>query len=363
MTHRATLGPVLLEALAATVRRHATGPRPSFTAAHVLVLADGRPVAEVVHGVEAAFADPHGTPLTDTTPVTLETRFDLASITKLFTAAVLLEELADHGIDVDAPVTDALPDYHDERRREIRFRQLLTHASGLPAVWPGWRERLTPEEATRAVLGLLPTLPPGEAHVYSCIGYIHAGLAAEALAGRPLDDLLRRIIDPLGMRSTGYCPAPGTPVAATEWQEHPAPGITRGSVHDETARALGGVAGNAGIFATAGDLARFGEELRTGARGVLRESTRTLMTRPLAHGPGYEQAAGPRIGDRANFGQLADAALGHTGFTGTMLLVAPRTNLTLVVLTNAVHPDRRWNDPSVLRRDVAAVLAENGYAP
>jgi len=352
---------VLLDALTATVRRHAAGPRPSFTAADVLVLVDGEPAAEVVHGVEAAFSDAQGTPVAQPVEVTAGTRFDLASITKLFTAALLLEELADHGLDLDAPVAEVLPEYRDPARGDVRFRHLLTHTSGLPPVWPGWRDSPSPEQARRAVLGVQPAAPPGTAHVYSCVGYLHAGFAAEALAGAPLDELLRRrITGPLGLDSTGYLPPPGTPAAATEWQELPAPGITRGAVHDEAARALGGVAGNAGIFATAHDLARVGEALRVGAPGVLRESTRALMTSPLVHGPAYGQAAGPRLADRANFGRLAEHGLGHTGFTGTMLLVVPGAGGTLVVLTNAVHPDRRWNDPSVVRRDLAAVVAGNG---
>lgn len=355
--------PVLSDALAATVRRHADGPRPSFTAADVLVLSAGNPIAEVVHGVEAAFSDAHGTPRPETTAVTAETRFDLASITKLFTAALLLEELADHGLNLRTPVADVLPAYREEGRQGVRFGHLLTHTSGLPAVWPGWRERPTPEQARQAVLDLRPITAPDETHVYSCIGYLHAGFAAEALAGQPLDALLRRrLTGPLGLTSTGYRPPPGTPVAATEWQEYPAPGITSGEVHDETARSLGGVAGNAGIFATARDLAHFGEALRVGAPGVLRESTRALMSRPLVDGPSYQQAVGPRLADTANFGRLAPGGLGHTGFTGTMLLVDPRMGLTLVVLTNAVHPNRQWNDPSVFRRDVAAVVAENGGA-
>lgn len=353
---------MLPEALAATVQRHAAGPRPSFSAAHVLVLVDGAPMAEVVHGVEAAFADESGTPLHDSVAVTPDTRFDLASITKLFTAAVVLEALAEHGLDLRTPVADVLPAYRDAGRRDVQVGHLLTHTAGLPPVWAGWRDGPDPERARRAVLDVRPVTAPGERYVYSCIGYLHAGFAAEELAGRPLDELLRRrVTEPLGMTSTGYRPPPGTPVAATEWQSHPTPGITRGAVHDETARAVGGVAGNAGIFATARDLARFGEWLRTGAGGAAHDSTHALMTRPLTHGPGYAQAAGPRIADAANFGRLSDGSLGHTGFTGTMLLIDPRRMLTLVVLTNAVHPSRAWNDPSVFRRDVAAVVAENGF--
>ena len=348
---------MLADALVGTVRHHLAGPRPSFSAASVLVLVGGEVVAEVVQGVEAAYADAAGTPQAGAAAVTPDTRFDLASITKLFTAAVLLEVLADRGLDPDSSVTDALPGYP----RGVRFVHLLTHTAGMPPVWSGWREAPDPQEARRRVLDLAPVAPPGGASVYSCVGYLHAGFAAEALAGRPLDALVaQRITGPLGMTVTGFRPAPGTPVAATEWQEHPAPGMTHGAVHDETARALGGVAGNAGIFATARDLARYGEALRTGAPGVLRESTRGWMTSPLVPGDGYGQAAGPRLADRTNFGRLAEGSFGHTGFTGTMLLVNPDRDLTLVVLTNRVHPSRKWSDPSMFRREVAAVVAGNG---
>jgi CubicO group peptidase (beta-lactamase class C family) len=320
---------VLQDELAENVRRHAAGRRPSFTAAQVLVVVDGTPAADVVHGLEAAYADAAETPSGDAAAVTPDTRFDLASVTKLFTAAVLLEVLADHGLSLETPVGDVLPAY---RGRDTRFGHLLGHTAGLPPVWSGWREAADPADARRRVLALAPVAAAGVAHVYSCVGYMHAGFAAEELAGVGLDVLVaRRITGPLGMTATGYRPAPGTPVAATEWQEHPAPGITRGAVHDEAA----------------------------GAPGVLRESTRSLMSQPLpspAARPDYLQAAGARLADPAGYGPLAAGSLGHTGFTGTMLLVNPERSLTLVVLTNRVHPSREWNDPSVFRQDVAGVV-------
>ncbi|MBO9577189.1 MAG: beta-lactamase family protein [Microbacteriaceae bacterium] len=344
------------------VRRHTAGPRPAFTAAQILVLVDGEPIAELVHGVEQAYSDADGAPAADQVPVTTATRFDIASVTKLLTAALLLEELADHGLGLESRVRDVLPEYRGTEREDIRFRHLLAHTAGLPPTWGGWRAGPGPEQARAALLALAPGTAPGTVHAYSCIGYLHAGFAIEALAGEPLDAVLRRrIAGPLRLAATGYRPERDEPVAATEWQERPRPGITRGAVHDETARALGGVAGNAGVFATARDLARFGEELRTGAHGVLRETVRTLMQRPIAPAglqPAYEQAAGPRLADSANFGRLADGGVGHTGFTGTMLLMHPARRLSLVALTNRVHPNREWSDPSVFRRDLADAVIE-----
>jgi CubicO group peptidase (beta-lactamase class C family) len=353
-----------VELLVETIRRHAAGSRPSFTAAQVFVLLDGQPAADLVHGVQQAYADAAGTPFPNAAAVTADTRFDLASITKLFTAAIVLEVLADHDLTIETPVAEVLPAYREDSRRDIRFRHLLTHTAGLPPVWLGWQEGPTPEQARRRLLTVRPGAAPDEAHVYSCVGYIHAGFAAEELTGQRLDELLaERISGPLGMAATGFTPAPGTPTAATEWQERPVPGMTRGVVHDETARALGGIAGNAGVFSTAHDLARFGEALRTGEGGVLRESTRELMTRrvaPAGINPAYEQAAGPRIADAANFGRLASGACGHTGFTGTMLLLHAGRRLTLVTMTNWVHPCRDLTDPGAFRRDVAGILASRG---
>ena len=152
-----------------------------------------------------------------------------------------------------------------------------------------------------------PAASVGSAHRYSCVGYIWAGFAAEALAEAPLDRVVRaRVLDPLGMSQTGFGPDASlrVSIAATEFQ--PQRGLVHGEVHDETAWALGGVSGNAGLFGTAGDLLRFAEALRCGGRlggrQALAPAVASALTTPFA-APGlaeYGQALGARVGDEAD---------------------------------------------------------------
>ncbi|MBM0235975.1 serine hydrolase [Micromonospora sp. ATA32] len=180
-------------------------------------------------------------------------------------------------------------------------------------------------------------------------------------------------------RARADLPAPGTdrhwfpartrtrgPAAATEYQPHIGRGMLRGSVHDENSWSLGGTAGNAGLFGTAADVARFGEMLRQGGAvdevRVLRPDTVAEMTRdqlPPPIDPGFRHGLGVRIGDLHWMGTLATAgAYGHTGFTGTSLLVDPSRDLVVVLLTNRVHPSREWSDIAEIRRAVAEFAAD-----
>lgn len=330
-----------------------------YSAAQFVLVREGEAPVRLALGHAARYAGPDAAPIPDDAlePVTESTRFDIASLTKLLTAAVALETLATHGIDLDEPAARHLPAF---AHSDVSIRHLLTHTSGLPAVWGGWREGPTPDEALTAVLTHPLEAAPGSRHLYSCLGYIAAGALLERVAGARLDELLTELITaPLGMTSTGYRPSDPRTTVATELQEFPTREVVRGRVHDETAHALGGIAGNAGVFSTADDLARFGEELRTGAAGVLSARTRRLMTTPQTP-PGvttpYGQAVGPRIAEPAFMGTLASGGIGHTGFTGTMLVMHPDRRLTVVVLTNRVHPSRD-NDPNPLRRSLADAVA------
>ncbi|MFD0663931.1 serine hydrolase domain-containing protein [Thermocatellispora tengchongensis] len=186
---------------------------------------------------------------------------------------------------------------------------------------------------------------------------IVAGRVAELAGEAPLDVLVtERVTGPLGMADTGYRPRAALlpRIAATEdMPGRPGAGCVRGEVHDETAYALGGVAGHAGLFGTAPDLLRFGEMLRTGEGGALTPASIAEMTRDQgAPAAGYGQGLAIRIGDPSVAGPLA-GALGHTGFTGTSLLVSPARRLTAVLLTNSVHPRRGRPGIARLRTAVA----------
>ncbi|MEU1393583.1 MULTISPECIES: serine hydrolase domain-containing protein [unclassified Nonomuraea] len=299
-----------------------------------------------------------GTLAADRPPARRDSVFDLASVSKLCTTAVVLS-LAEEGLlDLDEPVRAWIPGA-DPR---ITLRRLLTHTAGLT---PTRRIDLElpqagPDERMAAMVGTPVTGPVGGPYLYSDVGMVMAGRIAELAASAPLDALVRaRITDVLGLRGTGYRPVggggPAERVAATEFKpERPGPGCVRGEVHDETAHALGGVAGHAGLFAPADDLLAFGEALRLGGGAMLSPSSVAEMTRDQgAEGAAFRHGLGVRIGDPGIVGPLS-GAYGHSGFTGTSLVVDPARGLTVVLLTNAVHPVRGRPGMRELRCAVAA---------
>ncbi|MEV0651012.1 serine hydrolase domain-containing protein [Phytomonospora sp. NPDC050363] len=326
------------------------GAVPEVTPGAVaLVSIGGTVVSQAVGGELARFADTRETLLDEREPVTLDTVYDLASLTKLYVTVLALSLVDEGALALDEPVERWLPEYGDSAW--VTLRQLLTHTSGLPDVYAPrgvdgpsrWRSVMS--------VGLLDA--PGTVHRYSCVGFQVAGRIVESAGGAGLDALLaERIAEPLGLKSTGFLPADPSRCAATEIDER---GTCRGIVHDEASYALGGVAGNAGVFATAPEVLRFAEALRTGE--LLSPASAELMTTPQTTVPvdgGWRQALGARIGDPAMCGPLTDA-YGHTGFTGTSLLVDPSREATAVLLTNRVHPSRTRSTVNPVRCAVAQV--------
>lgn len=348
-----------------------SGHRPLYSAAVALVMRSGHTTDLVTVGELSRYADADGTPAPPEArePALDSTIFDLASLTKLFTTTVLLTLVDEGELGLDEPIAGWLPSFGDGERRRITLRQLLTHTSGLPALlqlWTDWPDRAS---RVQAVLHAPLVNPPGAAFEYSCVGFMAAGLLAERVTGRRLPDLVHdRVCRPLGLTDTGFLPDPARAAraAATEHQPDIGRGMLRGSVHDENSWSLGGTAGNAGLFGTAGDVARFGEMLRQGGIvdgvRVLRPDTVEEMTRDQlspAIDPGFRHGLGVRIGDPNWMGALAAAgAFGHTGFTGTSIVVDSSRELVVVLLTNRVHPSRSWSDIAELRRAVADLAAE-----
>lgn len=341
---------------------------PAFSGAVVLASLDGIPVIDESVGSTVAWADDRGTPWQGAVDsVTPDTLFDLASITKLFTAAATLLALDESGLRPDARAGGFVPELGGGRVGSITVARLLTHTAGFA---PDWRDGGDEAGTWRRFRHTRPVLTPGSAHVYSCIGYIWAGLIAEAISGETLDALIRRtLLDPLGMAATGFAPSisSASAIAATEYQREPPRGLVHGQVHDEGAWALGGVAGNAGLFGSARDLLIFAEMLRNGGvhngRRVLPRWVATALTREQL-GPaerrarGYGQAMGARIAEASWMGSLADAgAIGHTGFTGTSLITEPGGRRSVVFLSNRVHPSRHRSDLRSLRAGIADDVA------
>ena len=289
-------------------------------------------------------------------PAGTGTLWDLASITKLFTAIVVLQQAEAGRVDLDAPVAARVPEVAAVR---VTARQLLTHTSGLPSWKPFHRLYPTAEQRLAAVLAT-PAGPAG-GYAYSDIGLIILGVLVERVTGTSLAEAVRDgVTGPLGMRETGYRPGPGLRerAAATEYQPAVGRGVVRGAVHDENAWSLGGVAGHAGIFSTADDLAILCQTLLNGGvyrgRRILTETSVRQATADhgAGHGLGFDLAtpaymdamAGPRT-------------FGHTGFTGTSVVIDPVRESFLILLSNRVHPDRARSRVDVARRALARTFA------
>ncbi|MGW3986441.1 serine hydrolase domain-containing protein [Streptomyces sp. NPDC004830] len=346
---RAGLDPAELRHLVREINVLTTGRRPWAPGA-VLVVGRGAVIAvEEAAGWAVRYAayDPDTDagvelPPGERVPMTVGTPFDLASLTKLFTSVAAVQQIERGTLGIDAKAGAYLPDFTAAARHGITVRQLLTHTSGLRPELPlydcaddGQRLALLRAEA--------PVGVPGT-YCYSDLNMLLLQHLLERLTGRTLDVLVRDgITRPLGMTATGFGPCPGA--AATEDQRRPWAkadrGMVRGEVHDENAWALGGVAGHAGLFSTGRDLAVFCRTLLAGgsygpARILGPDFVDLLFTPP---GLGFSLDQPWFMGDLAGRG-----AAGHTGFTGTSLVLDRATDTFLILLTNAVHPRRRRPD-------------------
>jgi CubicO group peptidase (beta-lactamase class C family) len=302
-------------------------------------------------------------------PMAEDTVFDLASISKLFTSLLAVQQMERGALELEAPVASYLPDFGRAGKQEVTIRQLLTHTSGFRA-WIPLYSAPTYEEKVRLVFDEAPVSPPGTAYLYSDLNMISLQLVLEKVTGRTLDVLLREeITAPLGLRRTRYNPpASWRPkIAATEDARRPWSGLDRGlvwgEVHDENAFSLGGVAGHAGVFSCAWDLAVLGRTLLNGgsygrARILRPESVELMFTDFNTAFPGDEHGLGFELYQHWYMGAMATPrTAGHTGFTGTSLVLDPTTDSFLVVLGNSVHPVRGWRSGSAPRVAAGTNLA------
>ncbi|MEV5987762.1 serine hydrolase [Streptomyces sp. NPDC052051] len=294
-------------------------------------------------------------------PMTRDTVFDLASVSKLFTSILAVQQLERGALELEAKVASYLPEFGGAGKQDITIRQLLTHTSGFRA-WIPLYDAPTREGKLRLIWDEAPLNPPGTAYLYSDLNLISLQLVLEKITGQPLDALLRKeITAPLGMSSTRYNPpASWKPrIAATEDARKPWSGLDRGlvwgEVHDENAYSLGGVAGHAGVFSSAWDLAVLGRTLLNGgayggARILEPASVDLMFTDFNTAFPGQNHGLGFELYQHWYMGAMATPrTAGHTGFTGTCLVLDPSTDTFLVVLGNSVHPVRNWRSGSAPR--------------
>jgi beta-N-acetylhexosaminidase len=315
--------------------------------------------------------------------VTDSTLYDLASMTKVIATTTAVMMLVDDGVlSLDDPVGKHLPEWRGSPQKEaVTLRNLLLHNAGLMAYGSLWRELRGREQYRRRITAMSLQYEPGTRTVYSDFGLILAAMIVEQASGRTLDMFLReRLFGPLGLRDTGFnplqwpygmitlltvepvrtAPDPLMPrIAPTEVDTVYRMRQVRGQVHDENAFALGGVAGHAGLFSSARDMAVFAQLMLNrgfyGGRRFIDPATVELFT--TRADPSSTRALGwdtPADTPNSSAGSLfSPSSFGHTGFTGTSIWIDPEQDVFVVLLTNRVNPTRDNQRHVTLRRDVA----------
>jgi len=293
-------------------------------------------------------------------PMTLDTIFDLASLTKVVATTTAVMQMVQKGeLRDNDPVAKYIPEFAQNGKEDITIRELLTHHSGLARdldLSQPWEGRDT---ALRMAFEGKPVDPPGSKFLYSDVNFIVLGALVERVSGMSLDQYCEKnIFGPLGMTHTRFLPPVVwlPKIAPTQFDEHDK--MLRGVVHDPTARRMGGVAGHAGLFSTADDLAKFAEFLLRGGP-VLSPLMIEKMTTPqqpptsqVLRGFGWDIDS-PLSTNRGEL--LPVGSFGHTGFTGTSLWIDPTTKTYIILLTNAVHP--RGGSAVALRTKIATAVA------
>ncbi|MFC0628771.1 serine hydrolase [Kribbella deserti] len=342
--------------------------KPLYAGAVTLLGHDGKVVTRTATGKALKYADGNGTELPADQQLAMrpDTIFDLASVSKLFTSIVVMQQVEAGRIELDAPIATYVPEFAANGKETITIRQALTHTTGLPAWLPLWSGAPDPAARMQMALTAKPTSAPGVKYLYSDLNLISLGEAAARVSGKPLDQLVADgISKPLRMRDTGYNPDPAKKprIAATEFQASPPRGMVWGSVHDENAWSLNGVAGHAGVFSTADDLAVLAQAFLNGGtydgRRILREDSVTAMVTNFTPGfPGNDHGLGFELNQRWYMAGLASPrTAGHTGYTGTSLVIDFDSRSFAILLTNRVHPSRSWGSNNPARRAVAQGLA------
>ncbi|WP_250034106.1 serine hydrolase domain-containing protein [Paractinoplanes maris] len=306
--------------------------------------------------------------------------FDLASLTKVWVSVALLQQVDRGKVDLDAPVARYLAGFTGTGKDKVTVRMLLTHTSGLPVGVTGVKGlTVAAQRAKVLATPLVSGAVPGRTFRYSSAGLMVAGQLVEKVTGTALDVAVKNgITAPMGARYMGFNPRKWLTAAdqaarlvATDTRT--ARGLLRGTVHDDIAAQMGGVIGSAGLFGTARDVALLGQMLLAGGvyggkRILSAAIVKDMLTNHNAGLPAIDPERPGRPSDHGLgvtlrqpwfMGSLSSpTTFGHTGFTGTSLLVAPQHKLVVSLLTNRAHPNWSWADPDPMRAEVATTLAE-----
>jgi beta-N-acetylhexosaminidase len=315
----------------------------------------------------------------DSPATSADTIYDIASLSKIVSTTTLTARLAEGDfnvpLDLDLPIERYLPEWktgpQPDWRHQVTARHLLTHTSGLPPFKDYWRTSKSKADTLAKIFAEPLEYQPGTKEVYSDLGVILMAEIVERLTGQPLDALARQqIFTPLSMKDTQYNPPKKLwpRIAPTEFDANLRKRLVRGEVHDENAYAMGGVAGHAGLFSTAPDLAVFCQLMLNGGiyahKRLLRRSTVSQFTVPekLANGARTLGWVVPTEGGSSGH-FFSPLSFGHTGFTGTSIWIDPERQLFVILLTNRVHPTRENHKIADVRIAVHdAVMQGLGFA-
>jgi CubicO group peptidase (beta-lactamase class C family) len=333
----------------------------SFPAASIAITLQGKLIALQAFGTFTYEAD--------SPKVIPATIFDLASVSKVVATTSMAMILYERGLlDLETPVVSVIPEFANSEpdRRDVTFRMLLAHSSGLPAYEKLFLRAKSKEELLAAAFGTPLTAKPGTRAEYSDIGFIILGIALERISDESLNLFCQReIFGRLGMTQTLFNP----PIA---WRSSIPPAvddqtfrhrIVQGEVHDENASVLGGVAGHAGVFATAQDVATFANVMLRGGKPLVRPQTLALFTTrettPLgtSRAFGWDTPSAPSQSGK----YFSAVSFGHLGYTGTSLWIDPERQLSVTLLTNRTWPDCRNKAISKIRPEFHNAVVEALY--
>lgn len=334
-----------------------------------LVARAGKVVKHDAYGYSALYTDGNFNEMEKPISMETDTIFDLASISKIFTAAAVMILFEKGYFHLDDPVAKHIPGFAANGKENVTIRQLLTHTSGFTAWVPLYSKGNSRKDRLNMVLEQPLKNPPGTTYEYSDLNMITLGMLVEQWSGTRQDEFVRaHITEPLGMKDTMYNPPASLKhrIAAAEYQSIPNRGLVWGEVHDENAWSLDGVAGHAGVFSTANDLAKlahlFINEGRYGSTQLLKpETVKLLLENQNALYPGNDHGLGWELGQGWYMDALSEGtySFGHTGYTGTSIVVSPNNKTIAILLTNRVHPSRNMGSMNQTRRLFARNVADS----
>ncbi|WP_188454184.1 serine hydrolase domain-containing protein [Virgibacillus oceani] len=327
----------------------------------------GHIVQHEAYGDAVRYKDDNGTEFDKPIAMKEDTIFDLASLSKIFTTTAAMKLYEEGYFELDDPVAEYIPEFAQNGKENVTIRQLMTHTSGFKAWVSLYTIGETREDRLQYVFQYPLDNPPGTTYTYSDLNMITLGAIIERLSGKRLDEYVHETLTgPLKMKDTMYNPPMSlrNRIAATEYQPWTNRGLVWGEVHDENAWSLDGVAGHAGVFSTANDLAKlahmFINDGRYGGKQILKpETIQLLVENQIPEFPGDEHGLGWELAQGWYMDALSEAStIGHTGYTGTSIAVNLNNDTIAILLTNRVHPTRETVSTNPARRQFARKVAD-----